>query len=42
MFSLIGKNILTIQIKNPATALSKYESVDARLLGIRINNIEFK
>ena len=37
-----GPNKLIIRIENPQTALSKLESVDARLLGVLINSIEFK
>jgi hypothetical protein len=37
-----GSNKLIIRIENPQTALSKLESVDARLLGVLINSIEFK
>tara|TARA_Y100000996_G_C22183565_1_gene503875 strand:- start:30 stop:593 length:564 start_codon:yes stop_codon:yes gene_type:complete len=38
----LGSNKLVIEIKNPQTALSRLESVDARLLGLLINSLEFK
>ena len=38
----LGSNKLVIEIENPQTALSKLESIDARLLGVLINSLEFK
>ena len=38
----LGSNKLIIEIENPQTALSKLESVDARLLGVLIDSLEFK
>ena len=38
----LGSNNLVIEIENPQTALSKLESVDARLLGVLINSLEFR
>ncbi len=38
----LGTNKLVIEINSPQTALSKLESVDARLLGVLINSLEFK
>ena len=34
-------NIITFKIKNPITPISKFESVDGRLLGFLIKSIEF-
>jgi hypothetical protein len=35
-------NILTINIKKPVTPVSMLESVDGRLLGLLVNNLEFQ
>ena len=37
-----GINIIDFKIKNPVTPISKFESVDGRLLGFLIKTLEFK
>lgn len=36
-----GNNLITLNIKNPSTPLSRLESVDGRLLGILVEKINF-
>ena len=38
----IGINTITFKVKNPITPISKFESVDGRLLGFHLKNILFQ
>ena len=40
-YLISGDNIITINILNPTTPLSKLTSIDGRLLGILVEEIEF-